>query len=193
MRIGVEASHIGRRFPTLRQYDQVPPVILRLFAPRRVAPLYVRYICRRRAISAGTRRDRWSRKKEALGAFRSSRSIFTLIRFRWIRLAVSPTSRRIPDRESTNRYAKCTEIQIDLCARYPQLGRPWTVKEIKDTRYSWTRLLHGNWETRKADERISRSRWVREPRSAPRGFLSQSLRKGKSSIWIAKYSFNRCG
>lgn len=40
-RIGVEPLHIGRRFPTLRQYGQVPPVILRLFAPRRVAALYV--------------------------------------------------------------------------------------------------------------------------------------------------------
>jgi len=40
-RIGVEPLHIGRRFPTLRQYGQVPPVILRLFAPRRVAVLYV--------------------------------------------------------------------------------------------------------------------------------------------------------
>lgn len=43
-KIGVEALHIGRRFPTLRQYDQVPPVILRLFAPRRVATLYVGYV-----------------------------------------------------------------------------------------------------------------------------------------------------
>lgn len=49
-RIGVEPLHIGRRFPTLRQYGQVPPVILRLFAPRRVATLYVgTYICRRQA------------------------------------------------------------------------------------------------------------------------------------------------
>jgi len=50
-RIGVEPLHIGRRFPTLRQYGQVPPVILRLFAPRRgVAALYVgTYICRRQA------------------------------------------------------------------------------------------------------------------------------------------------
>ncbi|KAH0951785.1 hypothetical protein HN011_007060 [Eciton burchellii] len=65
MRIGVEASHIGRRFPTLRQYGQVPPVILRLFAPRRIVPLYICYICRRRAVSAcGMRRDRWSKKKE---------------------------------------------------------------------------------------------------------------------------------
>lgn len=49
-RIDVEPLHIGRRFPTLRQYGQVPPVILRLFAPRRVAALYVgTYICRRQA------------------------------------------------------------------------------------------------------------------------------------------------
>lgn len=57
--VEVEALHIGRRFPTLRQYDQMPPVILRLFAPRRVAALYVEYvhICRRRVeYRDGTRR-----------------------------------------------------------------------------------------------------------------------------------------
>lgn len=43
-RIGVDPLHIGRRFPTLRQYGQVPPVILRLFAPRRVAGVIRRHI-----------------------------------------------------------------------------------------------------------------------------------------------------
>ena len=38
-RIGVELLYIGRRFPTLRQYGQMPPVILRLFALRRVVAL----------------------------------------------------------------------------------------------------------------------------------------------------------
>lgn len=68
-----ERLHIGRRFPTLRQYDQVPPVILRLFAPRRgVTRIYTR------------RRAAWKplkvQKAASAEEFLSTRSIFALAR-----------------------------------------------------------------------------------------------------------------
>lgn len=90
-RIGVEPLHIGRRFPTLRQYGQVPPVILRLFAPRRIAALYVgtyTYAAvkppwRNIAIEPG-----WG-AKSGREVFRSLRSIFALISLRQTGLSIA--------------------------------------------------------------------------------------------------------
>lgn len=66
--IGVEPLHIGRRFPTLRQYGQVPPVILRLFAPRRVAALYAgTYMCRRQGAALAEYRDRMPAEMQKAG------------------------------------------------------------------------------------------------------------------------------